>query len=113
MAEFKPHTPYDVEATLLKPTTKYVKGVPKKSFTADAEPFMCNFRSFGGTETQVNGLTVIEDTATVETWYDPRITAGCNIQIDGLDYEILGTPENINRRNKWLVFKVRAIKGGA
>lgn len=113
MADFKAHTPYNVPAFLLVPTTEYIKGVPKKSFTAETEPFFCSFRSFGGTETQVNGVTVVENTATVETWYDPRITSGCNIRVADLDYEILGTPENVEMRNKWLVFKVRAVKGGA
>lgn len=110
---YKANTPFTVLATLLKPSITTVKGVPKKSYTPDDEPIMCSFRSFGGTETQINGLTVVENTATVETWYDPRITSDCNIRVNDLDYEILGTPENIDMRNKYLVFKVRAIKGGA
>lgn len=113
MAEFKPHLPYNVPAYLLVPTTTTVKGVTTKSFTAETEPFYCSFRSFGGTETQVNGVTVVENTANIETWYDPRIKSGCNIRVGDLDYEILGTPENVEMRNKWLVFKVRALKGGA
>lgn len=113
MAEFKPHLPYNVEAQLLRATITTVKGVPTKKYTPDTEPFYCSFRSFGGTETTINGLTVVENTASVETWYDPRITSDCAVRVNGLDYEILGTPENIDMRNKYLVFKVRAIKGGA
>lgn len=113
MAEFKPHLPYNVPAYLLTATINTVKGVPVKSFTASDEPFFCSFRTFGGTERQVNGVTVVENTATVETWYNPDIKSGCNIRVNDVDYEILGTPENIEMRNQYLVFKVRAIKGGA
>lgn len=111
--DYQPRAPFNVSAQLLKPTLKKVKGVEKKIFVVDDEPFNCSFVTFGGTETTVNGLTVVENTAVVETWYDPRITSDCNIRVDGLDYEILGTPENINMRCQYMKFKVRAIKGGA
>lgn len=113
MADFKPHLPYNVPAFLLVPTIATVKGVPVKEFKAEEKPFYCSFRSFGGTETVVNGVTVVENTASIETYYDPRIKSGCNIRVGDLDYEILGTPENVGMFNKWLVFKVRALKGGA
>lgn len=113
MAEYKPNAPFNVPFFLLTPTTTTVKGVLKKTFTKSTEPFYCSFRTFGGTEKVVNDVVVLEDTATVETWYDPSITADCNIEINGQQYEILGTPENINMRNQYLKFKVRAIKGGA
>lgn len=113
MVDFKPHTPYNVPFFVMIPTTEYVKGVPTKKFAKLDTVFYCSFRSFGGTETTSNGVTVVEDTATLETWYDPAITAECNLEIDGVTYEVLGTPENINKRNQYLVIKVRAVKGGA
>lgn len=113
MQSYKPNLPFDVPVFLLVPTTTTIKGVPKKTFTAEAEPFYCSFRTFGGTEKEVNGLIVVENTAVVETYYDPRIKANCGIRVDDVNYEILGTPENINRRNQYLKFKVRAIEGGA
>ena len=111
--EYKPTTPFDIAVFLLVPTEKIIKGTVKKTFEAEKEPFFCSFKTFGGTETNVNGITVVENTAVIETWYDPRITSECAIRVNDIDYEILGTPENINMRNQYLKFKIRAIKGGA
>jgi SPP1 family predicted phage head-tail adaptor len=113
MSGYTPVVPFNVTAWLLIPTYETVKGISKKTYTKDEEPFNCGFRSFGGTETVVNGVTVVEDTAVIETWYDPRIKSGCKVLIEELEYEIMGTPENINMRNQYMRFKVRAIKGGA
>lgn len=113
MAEYKQSSPYNVAAFLLNPTYRYVKGVKQKTYVPEDEPFFCSVKTFGGTESNSNGVTVVENTANIETWYDPRITAACRIRIDNLDYEILGTPENINMRNQYLRFKVRGINGGA
>lgn len=113
MADYKPNGPFNVPFFLLTPTYKTIKGVKKKTFTKSEEPFHCSFRTFGGTEKVVNDVLVLEDTATIETWYDPSITANCNIEVNGQSYEILGTPENINMRNQYLKMRVRAIKGGA
>ena len=80
-----------------------------------------NFKTFGGTERNVDGVLSVEDTAQVVTWYRPDIRGGCRIVLlDGSEdtdgaktYEILGEPENIELRNMFLKFKVRRIKGGA
>ena len=113
MAEYTPSTPFNVCATLLVPSIVTVKGVRKKEYTTDADPVYCSFKTFGGTEKVINDLLVVEDTAVLETWYDPRITSECKFEIGGVQYEILGTPENINMRNQYMKLKVRAIKGGA
>lgn len=113
MKAYSPSSPFNVPAFLMVPTTKTVKGVQKKTFTKSENPFFCSFRTFGGTEKTVNDVVVVEDTATLETWYDPAIKADCNIEVDGKQYEILGTPENIQMRNQFMLLKVRAIKGGA
>lgn len=113
MADYKPNTPYNVPFFLMVPSIVTVKGVKKKVYSKNETPFYCSFRTFGGTERTVNDAIVIEDTGTVETWYDPSIKADCQIEINSQAYEILGTPENINMRNQYMVFKVKAIKGGA
>ena len=58
-------------------------------------------------------MIVVENTATIETWYTANIKAYTQIEIDGVRYELLTAPENIAMRNKWLRFKIRAIHGGA
>lgn len=113
MADYRPNTVFNVCASLLVPSVVTVKGVRKKIYALDEEPVNCSFKSFGGTEKVVNDLLMVEDTAVLETWYDPRITSDCEIEIDGKRYEILGTPENINMRNQFMRLKVRAVKGGA
>lgn len=115
MADFKPNTPYNVAAHVLTPITRIEKGVRVKGYDVPTEEnqFFCSFRTFGGTEKVVNDVIVVEDTATLETWYNPMITSDCAILIDGRKYEILGRPENIGMRNQFMLLKVRAIEGGA
>lgn len=110
---FKPSTPYNVPFFVWIPDSEIVKGVKQKTFVKDVTQYFCSFKTFGGTEKVVNDLVVREDTATLETWYDPKIKADCEIEVDGKRYEILGTPENIDMRNQFMILKIRAIKGGA
>lgn len=112
MKQFIPDLPYSVFAELLNPQEKAEKGSVKKSYIKIDDIYI-SFRTFGGTETVKNDILVVENTATVQTWYRPDIKAGSRLKIGGLEYDILGTPENINMANKYLQFKVRAVKGGA
>lgn len=112
MKQFTPNLPYSVSAELLKPQEKTEKGSVKKSYIKIDDIYI-SFRTFGGTETVKNDILVVENTATVQTWYRPDITAGNRLKIGGLEYDILGMPENINMANQYLQFKVRAVKGGA
>ena len=101
---------------LLKPVVTKSYGVNNKSYSVETgEPIFGSFKSYGGTDRDVNGVYSIEDTATVETWYRPDITSDCAVCVlaTGAIYEIIGEPENIEMRNQYLVFKVRRYKGGA
>lgn len=82
---------------------------------ADSFIFPCNFSSHGGTQSVVDGLLVIDETATITCRYFPEIKANCCIKLlqSGAEYEIISEPENVEMRNMWLIFKVRRIKGGA
>lgn len=113
MADYKPSMPFNVTAFLFVPITKTVKGVTKKTYPKDGEKFFCSFRTFGGTERVNNDMLIVENTAIVETWFNPKIKSDCRVRVGELDYEILGTPENINMRNQYMKFKIRAVKGGA
>lgn len=118
---YKPHTPYNVPFRVQIPTTTVTKGTRTKTYKESETTYYCTFRTFGGTESTVNGVFSVIDTATIETWYTPAITAAARVRIlptdgsnsDGELYEITGDPENIERRNQYLVFKVRKISGGA
>lgn len=119
---YKPSFPFNVPMVLLTPSYDTVSGVSKKTFPTmetalqdEDNIFYGNFKSYGGTERDVNGVFSIEDTASVETWFRPDITSDCRLAraVDGAVYEILNEPENINMMNQFLVFRVRRIKGGA
>lgn len=113
MKEYKPQTPFLVPAKYFNPIETLKRGVVVKDYETTGHTFYCSFRTFGGTETNVNGVIVVENTATIETWYTANIKASTQIEIDGVRYELLTAPENIAMRNKWLRFKIRAIHGGA
>jgi hypothetical protein len=105
---------------VLKPTYSKVAGVRSKVLPDLENGFRinCSFKSYGGTrntEKSVDGVISIEDTVYIETWYRPDITSDCVLALPdtGAKYEILGEPENIDRRNQYLKFIVRRIKGGA
>lgn len=117
MSRFKFAAPLTVPLKLLVPTYSATYGVDKKTFPAmkDGVLIYGNFKTYGGTEREVNGVYSIEDTAIVETWYRPDIKSDCRIGIPetGEVFEILGEPENIERRNQYLRLKVTRVKGGA
>lgn len=119
---YKPDLPFNVPFVLLTPTTTTVSGVPKKTFPSIAAAvqnpnniFNGNFKTYGGTERDVNGIYSIEDTANVETWYRPDITSECRVAraMDGAIFDIINEPEDINLRHQFMKFKIKRIKGGA
>lgn len=115
MADFKPAFPFTVPADLLIPTYTTSKGVEKKAYPTTGIRINCSWKTYGGTETTTDGLYTVLDTATVETWYRPEITSACRLKLwaTGQVYEIVGQPENVNMRNQFLKFRVRAVEGGA
>lgn len=111
--EYQPNLPFDVAALHLKRSIKKVNGVNQEVFTEAKEPFFCSAKSYGGTEKQVNGVTVIEDTWWVDAYYNPDFGKGDRIRFldDNSEYEVLASPENINRRGQYMRFKVSRIGG--
>lgn len=115
MANYNPNFPFTTAIEILVPTYATYKGVPTKAYPKDGIRFNCSWKTFGGTESITNDAYTVIDTANVETWYSPVITSECRVKLlsTGEVYEILGKPENINMRNQFMKFKVRAIQGGA
>lgn len=114
---YKPQNTFSTPLVLLTPTYTTVNGVRKKTFPAveDGAPFFASFKTYGGTERDVNGVYSVEDTANIETWFRPDITSGCRVAIAGTSavYDIVGEPENLDMRNQFLKFKITRVKGGA
>lgn len=98
---------------LLNPLTyDKVKGVTTKTYEV-VGLINGSFRSFGGTESVVNGIVSVIDTATIETWYRPDITAASRLRLGTKTYEVIGEPEDISLRHQYLKIRVRSVKGGA
>ncbi len=117
MSNFKPSYPYNTAMYLLIPKSEIVRGVPVKTYPEPTEGILiyCSFKSYGGTESNSNGVVAISDTVNIETWYRPEIKADCRLCLaqDVTEvYEILGKPENINMRNQHLKFKIQSVRGG-
>ena len=112
MADYKPQLPFNVPAMHLKQTTKKINGANQPTFT-EGGMFFCSAKSYGGTEKNVNGVYVIEDTWTIDTWFNPVFKKGDKIRFldDSSEYEILASPENINRRGQYMRFKVVRVGG--
>lgn len=100
---------------LLIPTgTEKYNGVTRPTYPTDGDVIFVNWKSYGGTETTVNGIYSIIDTAVITTWYRPDIKSNCRLlREDGAIYEIIGEPENIEMQNQICTFKVERVKGGA
>lgn len=96
------------------PTSTTVMGVAKKEYT-DGDVIMCNFKTYGGTESVSNDILSVIDTAQITCWYRPDIKSDCRLKrlSDGAVFEILGEPENLEQRNQILYFKISRVKGGA
>ena len=117
---YRPTLENTIPMVILKPTVTNVSGVTKKVYPTINEAvetteniFYGSFKTYGGTETNINGVYHIVDTANVECWYRPDIESDCRVGIIDAKavYEIINEPENIDMRNQFLKFKLRRVLG--
>lgn len=110
--QYQPQVPFGVAAIHRRRTVEKINGVNQETYK-DGDTFYCSAKSYGGTEKIVNGVYVIEDTWTIDTWYNPAFGKGDRIRFldDNTEYEIVASPENINRRGQYMRFKVVRIGG--
>lgn len=110
---YRPKRRFSVPMALLTPKWETANGVRKKVYPTASEIIHGSFVTYGGTETTVNGVSGLENTAVVESYFRPDIKADCRILLldTGEVYEIMGQPENIEMRNKFVKFKVKALRG--
>jgi hypothetical protein len=111
--------PFNVPFYLQTYEKKKVNGVNVESFTPlpdeiptdDKNIFFGSFQTYGGTETVINDVFVVLDTAKVRTWYRPDIKKGCRIVrlTDMAVFRIINQPENYLERGQDLIFKVERI----
>lgn len=108
---YRPSEPFSTVVSLYNPTYKTVKGVTVKEYQLIGT-LNCSFKTYGGTESTVNGVLTVVDTANIETWYRPDITSASQIRLGAKVYEVIGEPEDIEQRHQFLKFKVRGVNGG-
>ena len=129
MSDFRLEIKNPIPLILLTPISiKKINGVNKKEYPLIEDAlkqkdennkpinlFFGSFKTYGGTEKNINGIYSIEDTANIETWFRPDITSECRIAraSDNAIFDIINEPEDINQRHQFLKFKIRRIKGGA
>ena len=113
MRPYRPTKPRNVLFAIEVPVVSMVKGVEVKEFS-DSGTIFGSYVTFGGTERVVNDVLVVDDTATVECYFDPRITAACRLRntASGTRYDIIGAPEDIECRGQYMRIRVQAIRGG-
>lgn len=108
---YRPKEPFNTVVSLYNPTYDSVKGVTVKEYHLIGT-LNCSFKTYGGTESTVNGVLTMVDTANIETWYRPDITSASQIRLGAKVYEVIGEPEDIEQRHQFLKFKVRGVNGG-
>jgi len=110
---YRPSEPFTTPIELLNVSElKTVRGVDVPVYPEKGETIFCSFKTYGGTESNVNGVLSVIQTANVETWYRPDITSSSRLRLGSQTYEVMGEPEDIEQRHQFLKFKVRGVKGG-
>lgn len=109
---YKISYPLNVPIQILNAKFEKINGVNCKTFS-EGSIIYGSIKSYGGSEKIIDKQYSIEDTIEVESIYTPELTSSCHIKLldDNSEYEILNTPENIERRNLYLKFKARRVHG--
>ena len=113
---YRPQKPFNVGFMLLNPTYEKVQGRVIATYPEESTNIIyASFLTFGGTDSEVNGLLSIKDTANIETWYTPDIKSDSHLKRldDGKVFEIMGEPEDIEFRHQFLKFKVERLRGSS
>jgi hypothetical protein len=58
-------------------------------------------------------LTLINEKTTFTTWYKADVLAADVLTIGGIHFEIIGKPENVEMRSRYMVLTLERISGGA
>ena len=113
MKDYQPKLPFNVPFHILSLEKVHKMGANTTVYTELEKDLYCSIKSYGGTEKVINGVYVIEDTIIVDTWFTPILKRKDRIKLleTGEIYDILNTPEDIDRRHKWLQFKAVKING--
>lgn len=110
---YRPQRAFNVAFMLLNPTYQKIQGKNVPTYAEEGDIIRCSYTTFGGTESVVNGLLSVKDTANIETWYRPDIKSDSRLKRveDGKVFDVLGEPEDIEFKHQFLKFKIERLKG--
>ena len=100
------------QAVHKKPATQIINGHNQKTYTA-VGTIKGKFKQKTTSELNANGLSVVEDKVSFITWWSNNLEAQDVLTINNIDYEIVGTVENVEMRNRYAVLTLHRIEGGA
>lgn len=95
-----------------KPTTEYVNGRSRQAFVESGN-LKGLFKLKGTSEVNANGVIVVNDKTSFITWWKNDLESGDVLTIRGVEYQIIGTPENVELRGRYAVINLEKIGGGA
>ena len=112
MAGYTPRSPFAVPFRIETATKTAVKGVAVKTYKDTGNVYFGAFKTFGGTESVTDGVYAVINTATLETWYTPELTASARVILadTGEVFEVAGTPEDIDRRHQHMIAKLKGVE---
>lgn len=111
---FKPANVRDFNTLAIhkKPKTEVVYGRTVKTYE-DNGNLKGLFKLKGTSEINANGILVVNDKTSFITWWKKDLESGDVLTINGVDYEIIGTPENVELRGRYAIINLNKIGGGA
>ena len=95
-----------------KPTTQIIYGHNQKTYTVQGI-IKGKFKQKTTSELNANGLRIVEDKVQFFTWWSNDFEAQDILTINNIDFEIIGTVENVEMRGRYAVLNLRRIEGGA
>lgn len=105
--------PFRSHFKVYTPSYEKKSGVDAKSYSLSGEIF-AGIKTFGGTETEKNGVLVTVDTAVLHTWYTPILKSNSRLQADdGSFWDVITPPEDLDQAHRYIAVKVQKVEGGA
>lgn len=95
-----------------KPAEALINGRIVKTFEAVGN-LRGKFKLKGTSEINANGLTVVNEKTTFTTWYKKDLEAKDVLNINGADYQIIGTAENVELRGRYSILNLEKVEAGA
>lgn len=97
-----------------KPQVVEINGRTQKTFVNAVKPnIKGKFKLKGTSEITANGLIVVNGKTSFLTWWKKDFESGDVLNIGGVDYQIIGSPENVEMRGRYAVLNLEKIEGGA